>query len=78
MLRVAEKSLWWLVPSLIPGVQVIAAGATYLAIARRFGYGLTFALGLLVLPWIFFPVLGFGGDVYTRDAERQASRRRTY
>jgi hypothetical protein len=34
-------------------------------IARRFGKGRLFGLGLLVLPFVFFPILGFGGANYS-------------
>ncbi|MHC4607720.1 MAG: DUF5684 domain-containing protein [Planctomycetota bacterium] len=35
-----------------------------LDVARSFGKGFLFGLGLLFLPFIFYPVLGFGGARY--------------
>jgi hypothetical protein len=34
-------------------------------IARRFGKSRLFGLGLLVLPFVFFPILGFGNSRYS-------------
>jgi len=34
-------------------------------IARQFGKGRLFGLGLLLLPFVFFPILGFGSARYS-------------
>ncbi len=57
---------WWLVIlAVIPLVNIFAMAFLYLNLAQRFGLGLPFAAGLLFLPFIFFPILGFGEAVYT-------------
>jgi hypothetical protein len=38
-------------------------------IARRFDKGRLFGLGLLVLPFVFFPILGFGRARYAGGSE---------
>ena len=35
-----------------------------LDVAKRFGKGGGFAVGLILLPFIFFPILGFGSAQY--------------
>lgn len=33
-------------------------------LAKVFGRGIWFAIGLIILPWIFYPILGFGKSQY--------------
>jgi len=56
MLRVAGKPWWWLLLSPIPVFPILALVGT----ARNFGKGVGFAIGLLFLPFVFYPVLAFG------------------
>jgi hypothetical protein len=49
---------------LIPLVQVIAFIMICLGVATNFGKGAGFAVGLIFLGIIFFPILGFGSAVY--------------
>ena len=41
-------------------------------IARQFGKGHLFGLGLLLLPFVFFPILGFGKARYKGEPAPQA------
>jgi hypothetical protein len=36
----------------------------WLELAQKFGKGFWFALGLVILPFIFFPILAFGKSQY--------------
>src|SRR5437762_13262798 len=60
--KVAGRPLWWIVLLLIcfPVVYIILCIDT----AKVFGKGGGFAVGLIFLPFIFFPVLGFGSAQY--------------
>jgi len=49
---------------IIPLVNLIVYIIVLIELAKRFGKGIGFALGLLFLPFIFFPVLGFGSAQY--------------
>ena len=60
LLEIAGKPLWWFILLIIPGVNFIALLFVSLAIAARFGKGTGFGLGLWLLPFIFYPILGFG------------------
>lgn len=51
----------------IPIVDIIASIIVLVDIAKAFGKGVGFAIGLLILPFVFFVILGFG------DAEYQAA-----
>jgi len=65
LLQVAGKPGWWLLLMLIPVVNFIIGILVAVAVAARFGKGAGFAIGLLLLPMIFYPILGFGSAQYT-------------
>jgi len=64
LLKIADKPGWWLVLMLIPVVNVVVAIITLIAVAQRFGKSAGFAVGLIFLPFIFYPILGFGDAQY--------------
>ncbi|MFM8272638.1 MAG: DUF5684 domain-containing protein, partial [Gemmata sp.] len=61
---VARLSLLWFILVLIPVVQIIAAIFVNVEVARRFGKSEAFGLGLALLGFVFYPLLGFGTDRY--------------
>jgi Family of unknown function (DUF5684) len=65
LLRIARKPLWWLALLLIPAVNVVASLLVTIGVAQRFGKGTGFGLGMVLLPFVFLPLLAFG------DAEDQ-------
>lgn len=64
LLKVARKPLWWFFLLLIPIINLIVWIIMYVAIARNFGKGVGFAIGMFLLSPIFFPILGFGDAQY--------------
>jgi len=64
MCKIAGRPGWWVLLMLIPFVNLIIFIILYVDIAKRFGQGVGFAIGLLLLPFIFFPILGFGSAQY--------------
>lgn len=64
LLRIAQRPIWWLLLLFVPGVNVIVAVVISLDIARYFGKGAGFGLGLAVLGFVFYPVLGLGNATY--------------
>lgn len=70
LLRVAGKPWWWLFLYLIPIVDIVVAIMVYAGVATNFGKGAGFTLGLIFLPYIFYPILGFGGAVYQGPVSR--------
>jgi Family of unknown function (DUF5684) len=63
-LEIAGKPIWWFILLLIPFVGFIMWLIVVIAVARNFGKGVGFAIGLWLLPFIFFPILGFGDAKY--------------
>jgi hypothetical protein len=64
MLKIGGKPWWWMLLMLVPLVNFIVAILMNFGIARNFGRGAGFALGLTFLGLIFWPILGFGDSQY--------------
>jgi len=64
MCKVAGRPGWWLLLMLIPFVNFIIAIILNLDIAKNFGKGAGFGIGMAFLPFIFWPILGFGSAQY--------------
>ncbi|MGA0334393.1 MAG: DUF5684 domain-containing protein [Kiritimatiellia bacterium] len=64
ILQIAKKPLWWIVLFLIPIANLIAVILVSIEVAKNFGKGAGFGLGLAFLSFIFWPILGFGDAVY--------------
>ena len=62
--KVAGRPGWWVILLLIPLVNFIICIILDIDVARNFGKGAGFGIGLLLLPFIFFPILGFGSAQY--------------
>lgn len=65
MLEIACKPIWWFILMLIPLVNIIIIIIVLIELAKRFGKGVGFAIGMLILPFIFYPMLAFGDSKYT-------------
>jgi hypothetical protein len=70
LLRVAGKPWWWLFLFLIPLVDIVIAIMVYAGVAANYGKGGGFTVGLIFLPFIFIPILGYGGAVYQGPVRR--------
>ncbi len=68
MLEIVGKPIWWLLLFFIPCVNFIIALIVSLEMAKVFGKGAGFGIGLWLLPFIFYPVLGFSDAQYTPPA----------
>ena len=66
MLKMIGKPWWTL---FIPVWNVIVfVFMVPFGLARKFGKGSGFGWGLLLLPYIFYPILGFGSSQYNASA----------
>lgn len=59
-LKIVGKPLWWIVLFLIPIVSIVFAIWSVNLLSIKFGKGVGFTIGLILLPFIFFPILAFG------------------
>lgn len=64
MLQIAKKPLWWFFLFLIPLVDIVFIFIVMIEIAKHFGKDTGFGVGLTLLGFIFWPILGFGDAVY--------------
>ena len=55
--KIAKKPIWWLIIYLILPLGYILSS---LQLSRLFGKNIIFAIGLILLPIIFYPLLAFG------------------
>lgn len=67
LLEIVKKPKYWFYLMFIPYAGFIWMIWTYNLLSKRFGYGVGFTLGLIFLPFIFFPILGFGESRYIDD-----------
>ena len=66
-LKIAGKPGWWLIWFFIPLLNLIFGIIATVAFAQNFGKGVGFAVGLILLPIIFFPILAFGEAQYVSE-----------
>ena len=72
MCKIAARPGWWVILMFIPLVNLIIIIILVLDIAKSFGKGAGFGIGLLLLPFIFYPILGFGSAQYVGRAPATA------
>jgi hypothetical protein len=64
MLEIIGRPIWWIVLFFIPIVSLVAMILVAIDMAKAFGKGAGFGIGLAFLPFIFYPMLGFGDATY--------------
>jgi hypothetical protein len=62
--KITGRPGWWVILMFIPFVNLIIWIILCIDIAKSFGKGAGFGIGLLLLPFIFFLILGFGSAHY--------------
>lgn len=68
LLEIAGRPLWWFLLMLIPLVNLIMFIIVAVDVARKFGKGVGFAIGMVILPFIFYPMLAWGDAQYNAAA----------
>ena len=63
-LKIAGKPGWWLILLLVPVLNIIFGIIALVAFAQNFGKGAGFVVGLIFLPFIFYPILAFSDARY--------------
>jgi hypothetical protein len=64
MLEIIGRPIWWIVLFFIPIVSLVAAVLIAIDVAKAFGKGAGFGIGLAFLPFVFYPMLAFGDATY--------------
>lgn len=68
LLQIVGRPLWWIILAMIPLVNIAIGFIVMIDLARSFGKSTGFALGLMFLGFIFYPILGFGSARYLGPA----------
>ncbi len=55
------------VDSFVGIITFIVYGFTMYNVSKQFGKGIEYTLGMIFLPFIFYPMLAFGGAVYQQE-----------
>ena len=73
MLQIAGRPVWWIVLMFIPLVNLVIVIIVMIDLAKSFGQGAGFGIGLAFLGFIFFPILGFGSAQYQGPAAAEGT-----
>lgn len=72
LLQIVGRPTWWLLLMLIPLLNLIVL-VVYVDLAKSFGKSTLYGLGMIFLPFIFIPMLGFGSAQYQGPAAAQSN-----
>ena len=67
-LEIIGRPLWWIILYFVPIVNIVIGIIILLDLAKSFGKSTAFALGLIFLGVIFFPILAWGSATYRGPA----------
>lgn len=66
--KIVGRPGWWVILLFIPFINFIIGIILCIDLAKSFGKGVGFGIGLVLLGIIFFPILGFGSGQYQGPA----------
>ncbi len=66
LVRIINKPFWWVIMFFIPIINLVFLIWAYNLLAKCFRKDVGFTVGLVLLGFIFFPLLGFGDSEYTK------------
>ena len=69
LLQIAGRPIWWIILLFIPLVNFVVAIILGIDVAKNFGKGVGFGVGLALLGFIFYPILGFGDAQYQPQSQ---------
>jgi len=72
LLKIVGREWWWIILMLIPIVGFIVWIIVALDLAKSYGRGTGFGIGLIIFPYIWTIILGFGSDTYKGPAAKAA------
>jgi hypothetical protein len=71
--EVAGRPGWWVLLFLIPIVNIVILAMISIDVAASFGKSTGYGIGLWLLGFIFYPMLGFGDAQYVGPAAAQGA-----
>jgi hypothetical protein len=70
LITLTGREPWWIVLYFIPCISIIPAIVIPIDVAKSFGKDPVYAVGLILLPFIFYPMLAFGDAQYVGPSYR--------
>lgn len=67
-LEIIGKPVWWILLLMIPGINIVFAIWITNLLSKSFGKDEAFTVGLILLPFVFYPILAFGKAQYAGPA----------
>ena len=64
MLKIIGRPIWWIILFFIPFVNIVVYIICAIDLAKAYGKGTGFGIGIIFLSFIFLPILGFGDAQY--------------
>lgn len=64
ILQTAQRPLWWIILLLIPLVNIPFLLIIRYDLSKIFGKSTGFAIGFMILPFLFRPIIAFGKSKY--------------
>ena len=64
LLTIVGRPIWWIALFCVPFVNFIVLIIVFIDLAKSFGKDLGFAIGMVLLSFIFLPMLAFGDSQY--------------
>jgi hypothetical protein len=72
-IEIVGKPMWWIaILLLVPCANIIFAIWLVNLLAKSFGKSEGFTIGLILFPFIFYPILGFGSSTYLGPSAKEA------
>jgi hypothetical protein len=76
LLRIVGRPAWQILLFFVPIVGLIMSILVFIELAGFFGKGAGFAVGLILLGFVFIPILGFGDAVYDGPNGRTRTKKK--
>ncbi|UGU15130.1 DUF5684 domain-containing protein [Sinomicrobium kalidii] len=73
LIEIVGKPMWWIVLLLVPCVNYVALVWLTNLLSKSFGKGEGYTVGLVLLPFVFYPMLGFGDAEYQGPSAAEAN-----
>ncbi|MGS2738544.1 DUF5684 domain-containing protein [Sinomicrobium sp. M5D2P17] len=73
LVEIVGKPMWWIALLFVPCVNIVANIWLTNLLSKSFGKSEGFTIGLIFLPFVFYPMLGFGDAKYEGPSAAEAN-----
>ena len=73
MVEISKKPTWWFGMMFVPFANFVIMIMIMNGISKSFGKSEGFTVGMVFLPYVFYPILAFGDAQYV-DAEKEENK----